>query len=212
LDNDGWLDFYLGTGNPDLSTLIPNRMFRNAEGNFFQDVTTAGGFGHLQKGHGIAFADLDHDGDQDVYAVMGGALTGDNYRNALFLNPGNTNHWLKLKLVGHQSNQAGIGAKIKVTVASPAGRRDIYKTVNSGGSFGSSPLRQELGLGDATSITSVEVHWPTSGIRQVFEGLQLDRAYQLKEGDSTSVALHLKPLEFDLRHKPEHRPRYQVGL
>ncbi len=45
LDNDGYLDFYLGTGDPDLSTLIPNRMFRNAEGKFFQDVTTAGGFG-----------------------------------------------------------------------------------------------------------------------------------------------------------------------
>src|SRR5205823_10552019 len=55
LDNDGFLDFYLGSGNPDLSTLIPNRMFRNNEGKFFQDVTTSGGFGHLQKGHGVAF-------------------------------------------------------------------------------------------------------------------------------------------------------------
>src|SRR5205814_2316351 len=79
LDNDGYLDFYIGTGNPDLSTLIPNRMFRNAEGKFFQDVTTAGGFGHLQKGHGIAFADLDNDGDQDIFANMGGAYTGDVY-------------------------------------------------------------------------------------------------------------------------------------
>ncbi|MCC6235401.1 MAG: VCBS repeat-containing protein, partial [Verrucomicrobiales bacterium] len=52
LDNDGWLDFYAGTGDPDLITLMPNRMFRNGEGRVFQDVTTAGGFGHLQKGHG----------------------------------------------------------------------------------------------------------------------------------------------------------------
>ena len=51
LDNDGWLDLYLGTGNPDFGTLIPNRMFRNADGRAFQDVTTAGNFGHLQKGH-----------------------------------------------------------------------------------------------------------------------------------------------------------------
>src|SRR5207245_1927477 len=67
IDNDGWLDFYLGTGDPDLGTLIPNRMFRNSEGKFFQDVTTSAGVGHLQKGHGIAFADLDNDGDQDIY-------------------------------------------------------------------------------------------------------------------------------------------------
>src|SRR5262249_48759549 len=70
LDNDGWLDLYLGTGDPDLSTVIPNRMFRNAEGRFFEDVTTSGGFGHLQKGHGVAFGDLDNDGDQHVYILI----------------------------------------------------------------------------------------------------------------------------------------------
>ena len=67
LDNDGWLDFYCGTGDPDFRTLIPKRMFRNAEGKFFQDVTTATGTGHIQKGHGIAFADLNDDGSQEVY-------------------------------------------------------------------------------------------------------------------------------------------------
>src|SRR5690606_28194883 len=66
LDNDGWPDLYLGTGDPDFTTLVPNRMFRNAGGVRFQDVTTSGGFGQLQKGHGIAFADLDNDGDQDI--------------------------------------------------------------------------------------------------------------------------------------------------
>ena len=78
LDNDGWLDFYLGTGDPELSTLVPNRMFRNAGGKFFQEVTSATDTGHLQKGHGVAFADLDNDGDQDNYAVIGGAFSGDN--------------------------------------------------------------------------------------------------------------------------------------
>ena len=46
----------------------------------------------------MAFADLDNDGDQDVHGD--GGIPGDNYRNALFLNPGTTNHWLKLKLEG----------------------------------------------------------------------------------------------------------------
>ncbi len=192
LDNDGYLDFYLGTGDPDLSTLIPNRMFRNSEGKFFQDVTTAGGFGHLQKGHGIAFADIDNDGDQDVFANMGGAYTGDVYRKALFENPGNTNHWLKLKLIGTKSNRAAIGARIKVAVETQRGRRAIYKTVNSGGSFGANPLRQEIGLGDAQSIVSVEISWPTSGSNQIFTSLKKDSCYRISEGDPKAVEFRLK--------------------
>jgi hypothetical protein len=196
LDNDGWLDFYLGTGNPDLRTLVPNKMFRNAAGEFFQDVTTSGGFGHLQKGHAIAFADLDHDGDQDVYANMGGAFTGDVYRNALFENPGHGNHWLKLKLEGVTSNRSAIGARIKVVATTPAGERTIHRTVNTGGSFGANPLRQEIGLGNATAIERVEILWPTTGKRQVLEGLQPDHGYHVKEDANTAVALDLKPAPF----------------
>ena len=88
LDNDGWLDIYLGTGNPDFGTLIPNRMFRNADGRSFQDVTTAGNFGHLQKGHAIAFGDVDNDGDQDVFEEMGGAFLADKAYSALYLESG----------------------------------------------------------------------------------------------------------------------------
>jgi len=51
LDNDGFLDFYVGTGAPDLSTVVPNRMFRNVGGTRFEEVTSAGNFGHIQKGH-----------------------------------------------------------------------------------------------------------------------------------------------------------------
>ena len=89
-----FFDFYLGTGNPDLSTLVPNRMFRNAEGHQFQDVTTAGNFGHLQKGHAICFGDLDNDGDQDIFSSMGGAFTADKAYS--YENPGNRNSWLSL--------------------------------------------------------------------------------------------------------------------
>ena len=71
LDNDVYLDFYIGNGDPDFSTILTNRMFRNANGKLFQDVTTAGGFGHLGKVHGVSFGDLDNDGDQDIYVVMG---------------------------------------------------------------------------------------------------------------------------------------------
>ncbi|HWP45503.1 MAG TPA: FG-GAP-like repeat-containing protein, partial [Blastocatellia bacterium] len=73
LDNDGYLDFYLGTGSPSYAALMPNFMFRNHEGKHFVDVTSSTGTGHLQKGHGIAFSDIDNDGDQDVFINIGGA-------------------------------------------------------------------------------------------------------------------------------------------
>ena len=199
LDNDGWLDFYLGTGDPSLTTLMPKRMYRNAEGKVFQDVTTAGGFGHLQKGHGIGFADFQNNGNQDIYEVMGGAYAGDTSFNVLYLNPGNTNHWLKLKLEGTKSNRAGVGARINVTVQTPSGPRHIYRTVTSGGSFGSNPFRQEIGLGNATKIESVDINWPASGIRQQLTGLELDHFYNVREGDSTAQAVALKTIHFDLK-------------
>jgi hypothetical protein len=204
LDNDGWLDLYFGTGNPDLRSLVPNKMYRNNAGRGFQDVTTSGGFGHLQKGHGIAFADLDHDGDQDVYANMGGAFTGDVYRNALFANPGHGNRWLKLRLEGVTSNRSAVGARIKVVVQTPAGERSIYKTVNSGGSFGANPLRQELGLGDATALHRVEIFWPATGRTQTLRGLEPNQAYRIKEDAAAATRLDLRPTPFKKPTSPGH--------
>lgn len=186
LDNDGWLDFYVGTGDPDLSTIIPNRMFRNDDGRGFQEVTTSGGFGHLQKGHGVSFADLDNDGDQDIHAVMGGAFSGDFAHNAFFLNPGHENHWITLKLEGVRSNRAAIGARLHLVVATPQGDRSIYKTVGTGGSFGASPLRQEIGLGQATAIHRIEILWPATGQKQVLKGIPMDRFYKVREGASAA--------------------------
>jgi hypothetical protein len=205
LDNDGWLDFYLGTGDPDLSTIVPNRMFRNAGGKSFQDVTTAGGFGHVQKGHGVAFGDIDNDGDQDVYEVMGGAYEGDNYRNVLFENPGHGNHWLVLHLEGVRSNRSAIGARIKVIIIEGGGERTIYKTVSTGGSFGCSPLRQEIGLGQAASIKGVEVTWPGTGKVQAFQGLNLDQFYRLREGEAQATPWAVKKFKLASAGAGTHR-------
>ncbi|HEV8703268.1 MAG TPA: CRTAC1 family protein [Candidatus Polarisedimenticolia bacterium] len=201
LDNDGWLDFYLGTGDPNLGTLIPNRMFRNAEGRFFQDVTTPGGFGHLQKGHGVSFADFDHDGDQDIYEAMGGVYQGDFYRNVLYENPGHGNHWIKLKLEGVQSNRAALEARIRILADTPEGTREIHRTVTTGGSFGANPLRQEIGLGRATAIREIRVTWPTSGIVQTFKDVGIDGVYSIKEGEEALVPRTLRP--FTLGAQPE---------
>jgi len=183
LDNDGWLDFYTGTGNPEFATLVPNRMFRNDEGRRFQDVTTAGNFGHLQKGHAISFADVDNDGDQDVFAQMGGAYQADRAYSALYENPGSKHRWVSLELEGTRSNRDAIGARIKLTVRrAGGGTREIHRAVGSGASFGALPFRQEIGLGDAAAITALEVHWPATGETQVFRDVEPDRRYRIREG------------------------------
>ena len=195
LDNDGYLDLYLGTGEPYMTTLVPNRLYRNAAGRIFQNVTTSGGFGHLQKGHGIAFGDIDNDGDQDVYAVMGGAYAGDVAYNALYLNPGNGNRWVTLQLEGVQANRLAIGARIRVVVESASGQRSAYVTVGSGGSFGSSSVQQEIGLGDAQSIARIEIEWPGQRDKQIFENVSMDHAYRIRQGGTTMIPVTLKPIK-----------------
>jgi hypothetical protein len=187
IDNDGWLDFYLGTGNPDFSTLVPNLMFRNDGGRRFQDVTTSGNFGHLQKGHGIAWGDVDNDGDQDIFEKMGGAYEADRAYSVLYENPGNANHWVSLELEGTRANRGAIGARLKVTLRTQKGPRVLYRTVGPGGSFGSSTLRQEIGLGNATGIASVEVRWPGSGRVQLVRGLEPGKRYRVREGRMAPV-------------------------
>jgi hypothetical protein len=185
LDYDGFPDFYLGTGYPAYEALMPNLLFHNRRGAGFADVSTAAGVGHVQKGHGVSFADLDHDGDQDLFIELGGSFLGDGFGNALFENPGFGNHWIVLKLVGKQSNRQGVGARIRAEIEEGGRRRSVYHWVSSGGSFGANPLRAHLGLGKAARIEALEVFWPTTGRTQRFAGVAADQFLEIVE-DATS--------------------------
>ena len=191
LDNDGFLDFYLGTGTPDYHDLMPNLMYHNQRGKRFADVSIAGGFAHLQKGHGIIFADFDHDGDQDIFEQMGGAYAGDKYGDALYENPGFGHHWITIQLVGVRSNRSAIGARIRLDVEEQGKPRAIFKTVNSGGTFGANPLRQTIGLGRASKIKRLEIFWPTTGETQVFGDVPADRFIRIVESESRYRRLSL---------------------
>jgi hypothetical protein len=181
LDNDGYLDFYLGTGYPPYYALMPNLAYHNRAGERFADVTAAGRFGNLQKGHAVIFVDFDDDGDQDVFEQMGGALGGDRFFNALYENPGFGNHFLVVELAGVQSNRSAIGARIRVQIREGAKSRSIYKHVNSGGSFGANSFRQTIGLGKADAIEILEIYWPTSDRTQTFREVPLDGLVRVLE-------------------------------
>jgi len=185
IDNDGWLDMYFGTGEFNLRAIVPNRMFLSDQGKVFNDVTTNGGFGQIQKGHGVSFGDIDGDGDQDIYTVIGGALQGDIYPNMLFENPGNSNNWITIQLSGEFSNRKAIGARVIISIQSPSGSRKIHRTVTSGSSFGANSLQLEVGLGNASSIEEIEVRWPNRK-RSVekWQNIDMNQKVHFQEGNS----------------------------
>ncbi len=186
LDNDGWLDFYVGTGTPDLNAVVPNRMFRNDRGRRFEEVTLPGGFGHIQKGHAAAFADFTRSGRQDIYMVMGGAYQGDRFANVLFENPGwPERNWISLELVGRTANRSALLARVAATVRQGDGaRRVIHRTVSSGGSFGAGSFQVHIGLDRAARLEELEIRWPDRAeSRQVLSGLTRNGYYRIVQGE-----------------------------
>ncbi len=206
LDNDGFPDFYLATGDPSFISIVPNKMYRNHQGKSFEDVTFSGGFGHIQKGHAIGFGDLDMDGDQDIYAVMGGAYDGDNFQNILFENPiGNRNNWIHIILNGTKSNRSAIGARIKITIVEEGLRRNIHHTIGTGASFGGNSLMAEIGIGKAKTIEKLEIRWPNrSKSISTFTNVEINQIIQITEGENRIDKLTLDATPFRIGEGKHH--------
>lgn len=197
IDNDGYPDIYLGTGNPLYTSLVPNKMFKNIGGRQFADITSAARVGSLQKGHGVSFGDLDNDGDVDIHIEMGGAFEGDAYENSLFINPGQAdNNWINLRLIGIKANRAAIGARIKITFKDNGKTRYVYSHVNSGASFGANPLMQHIGIGKAKTIERIDIEWPGSKSSQALENIGANQTIEIKEGLPGYQVFKTKQLDF----------------
>ena len=182
LDNDGYPDIYLGTGSPSYDSWLPNVLLHNKGGKYFVDITASSGTGDLHKGHNVAIADLDNDGDLDILTSIGGAAPGDSHTFRLFQNPGNGNDWIVLRLVGVKANRSAIGARIKVTVKNDRQEtRAIYRNVGSQSSFGGTPLRQHIGLGSSAQIQKIEIWWPGNPAPQVFSNVGKNQFIEIKE-------------------------------
>lgn len=167
LNNNGFPDIYIGTGAPDLTTIIPNRLFLNHAGRSFHESTARSGVGHLQKGHGVSMADFNENGLLDIYTVLGGAVEGDFYHNALFENQSNPMNWLLVELQGVSANRQAIGAKIEAVISDNQNSRSLHRTVSTGGSFGSNNIRVHFGLGNSTQVDSLIIKWPGSDDSQI---------------------------------------------
>jgi FG-GAP-like repeat/ASPIC and UnbV len=195
VDNDGDLDLYFGTGGMSYSYLFPNRMFKNVGGERFEDDTISTGTGHLQKGHGVSFADYDGDGHLDFFVEAGGGVPGDKSYNILYHNAGNSNRWVKVKLVGSRTNRAALGARMKAVVDLPSGaRRMIYRTVGNNMSFGGNTLLETLGLSEADHVSELEITWPTSKTVQVFRDIPAGATVEITEGKDVYRTLTPPPM------------------
>ncbi len=185
IDNDGYLDIYIGTGRPDYSSLMPNVLYKNVEGRRFEDISMSSGTGHLQKGHGISLGDYDRDGDVDIFIEVGGAVPGDRATNLLFRNPGQGRHWLEVKLIGTQTNRAGIGARIQADFTTRSGsKRSVFRQVGATSTYGGSSLVEHIGLGDAGTVDTLTITWPASRTTQTFRCIPADRTIEVTEGAS----------------------------
>lgn len=146
LDNDGDLDIYLVNDNG------ANVLYINDGSGIFGDSTASAGVADaLGIGQGTAFADLDNDGDLDIY------VTNLNQPNMLYINDGNSNHYLNVVLAGIANDANGIGSVIIIYT----GATSQTKMVEGGGGFSShNSLPVEFGLGSSVSVDSIKVKWP----------------------------------------------------
>jgi hypothetical protein len=184
-DNDGLLDIlaanghvYPGVDKQDWGTTWAQRplLFRNLDGTKFQEVppATGSGLAVVITARGAAFGDLFNDGHIDV-VINNMDSTPTLLRNVVK----NSNHWVTLKLVGGpKSPRDAIGAKAFVTTGGIRQRGDVF----SGGSYASSSdQRLHFGLGIATKVDKVEIHWP-SGAKEQITLPAVDRIYTVIEG------------------------------
>ncbi len=195
LDNDGWPDVMIANGNvAPIVDKLPNevryrerlQLFRNKGDRTFEEIADASGLndGPLHSRRGIAFGDLNNDGNVDMVVYNEGGPP------SLFINETpNTNHRVLFRLVGTKSNRAAIGARVTVYTSSMT---QIAEITGGGGYLSSNDLRLHFGLGGDGLMKKVEIAWP-SGAKEELHNVAADAIYTVLEGSGIKETVKLPP-------------------
>lgn len=178
LDNDGFLDIILA--GVEGTKLLSN----NGDKTFTIIDNIVGGKGI----NSMTLGDLNDDGFIDIYGHLTSLLNMVGYKDdELWLNDGNNNHYIKINLEGKNSNRSGIGAQLEIY--GPWGKQVRY--VKGGESYGIfNSLQQHFGIGNATSVDSLVIHWP-AGTKDTYVNLQANKTYFAQEATCSTVQLSL---------------------
>jgi hypothetical protein len=186
-DNDGYRDIFIACGDLDdnielrkdtTSYRLPKFLMRNTGDGRFVDVSKQSGDGLLvsTSARGVAFDDLDNDGDVDV-VIFNSRERPTILRNML-CELGSKNHWLQVRLRGAKTNRDGVGARVRVV----SGDLTQIDEVHSGRSYQSHfGTRLYFGLGQRGRVDRVEVRWIGGGT-DVLENVSADQLLTITEG------------------------------
>lgn len=175
-DNDGDLDLVVSNGF--CGGAIVNFLYLNdGQGNFSRDENSISNLS-TPCSYGVAWGDLNNNGFPDLaIATCRNTNQVPLPNNIIWLNQGNGNQWLKVKLFGTYSNQGGVGARLrlKTTIQGQSvwQMRDISTQT---GYCSQNSLTAHFGLGDALHADSLIVEWP-SGIRQHFGSISAQQEF-----------------------------------
>ena len=186
-DNDGLRDLYIACGDLDENVhlrkdttayRLPNILLRNMGNGRFVDVSRQSGDGMAVRAssRGVAFDDLDNDGDVDV-VVLNSRDKPTILRNMLY-ELGSKNHWLQVRLRGVKANRDGVGARVRVVAGDLVQIDEVHSGRGYQSHWGS---RLHFGLGSRDRIDRVEVHWIGGGT-DVVEDVKVDQLLTVTEG------------------------------
>ncbi len=159
-DNDGFLDLFV----TDASVSAPwvNFIYHNNGDGTFTKIVDGSPVNEFSGTYGGGWVDYDNDGFLDLFASrhQGGG-------NALYHNNGNSNGWLKVKLIGTVSNRSAIGAKVRVKAFYRGAYRWQIRQITGGAGWPSNnELNAHFGLGDATNVDTVRIEWPSGAVQE----------------------------------------------